>query len=170
MATIFENANPKYQAGSGTATYTPSGILTVSTTSVGTDANTNEKDLWTYSLPANTLNADGRAVRLNFTVTFANTATVKTVRVYFGATSILFNNSTSPQNAAGSGTYTFIRTGAAAQLALKQYVAAGTTLQAPATATPAADTTAAITIKVTGQNGTANANDIVFIAATVELL
>jgi hypothetical protein len=157
--------------GSGTATAQVSGVLSVNTTQAGTAADTNETDLWTYSLPANTLNANGKAVRITVSGTFANTATVKTAKLYFGTSSVTVNDATaSPQNIQWYCTLIVFRTGAATQIRTK-WAVVGATNQFVSVATPTGqDTTAAITIKVTGQNGTANADDIVFTSAVVEVL
>jgi hypothetical protein len=147
-----------------------SGVLTTTTASAGTAADTNETDLWTYSLPANVLNANGKTVRITAFGTLAANANSKTPRLYFGGTLVAFNTVLS-NNQGWRLTADVVRTGASAQLASGLYAGgAGNGFLANLPVTPAASTTAAITIKVTGQNGTASANDIVFLGAVVELL
>jgi len=157
-------------AGGGTATYTPSGALTVNTTQAGTPASTAETDLWTYSLPANTLNANNKGVRITVFGTTAANGNAKTVRLYFGGT-VIGDRGTSIFGTGGSWRYEseVIRTGASAQLAVGAAVYNGATQGVDVT-TPAGDTTGAIVIKVSGQNGTAVANDIVFRGAVVEVI
>jgi hypothetical protein len=144
-----------------------SGVLTTTTTSAGTTAVTTEEDLFSYSLPANVLSANAKAVRiLAFGRTAANGNT-KTIKLYFGGTVV----------ASRSGAFngqdwflsaTVIRTSASAQLAIGQ--GSVNSDDRNTRSTPAGDTTTALTIKMTGQNGTAAANDIIFDGATVEAL
>lgn len=157
----------KVVAGGGTDLATVGGVLTVNTTQAGTTSVTTEEDLWSYSLPANTLNANNRGVRIKAWGTTAANGNTKTLRLYFGAgTTTLF--SSAPNNLTWSVEALYIRTGASAEEFYRE-VLLGTGPNS-ATAAHAADTTAAITIRITGQNGTASANDLVFRGATVELL
>lgn len=164
IQTLFDRA----AIAVGQTTATINGTLTTSTTSACTAANTTETALWTYSLPANSLNADGRGVRVTVAGVLGANANTKTVRAYFGGTVIASQSSSS----SGSGwqlTYVVLRTGSATQIgAGAGFVGSAQVANAPST--PSADTTSAITIKVTGQNGTANANDICFKGAIVESL
>jgi hypothetical protein len=152
---------------------TASGVLTVGTTQVGTDAAVTEKDLWTYSLPANTLSANGKTVRVSAFGTVANNANNKTIKLYFNGTSI----TTTTTVAATAGwriEADIVRTASGAQISCATVWTFNTAGNVPArniqvTSHTATDT-AAIAIKVTGQNGTANANDIVFRVASVEVL
>lgn len=149
-----------------------SGALTVSTTSAQTGADTNETDLWTYSLPANTLSANGKGVRVTAWGNKAANANTVTPRLYFGAT-VLASASIVTSGAVWRITADVLRTGASAETAFAtiMYAASGNDSNfVPSRPEPAADTTAAITIKVTGQNGTASAGDIVFRGAIVELI
>lgn len=155
--------------GGGTATATVQGTLTTSTTQLCTTAVTTEEILWTYSLPANTLDANGRGVRVTAWLALAATATVKTSRVWVGATAVSTHSGT-----VNNGTLLFdaviLRDGASSQAAVGAWSLSTTGVRTPERATPAGDTTGAIVIKVTGQNGTANANDICFRGAVVETL
>lgn len=155
--------------GTGTATATIIGTLTTNTTSTGTAADVNETDLWTYTLPANALSANGRGVRITVHVTTAADANAKTIRVYFGGTPIANSATvlTAPNNVGYYAVLTVIRTGASAQV-MFGVQNLSTAAIAQNTTTLAIDTTAAIVIKLTGQNGVATANDVVFKAAMVE--
>lgn len=156
--------------GTGTATAKVSGVLTVSTTQAGTGANTDETDLWSYSLPANTLNVNGKGVRVSVSVVYAANANTKTAKLYFGSHVVtLTPTTTAANNISGYHIINVIRTGASAQIRFG-IGTIGTAPQAVSMQTPAEDTTAAITIKVTGQNGSAVANDIVFRGAIVEVI
>jgi hypothetical protein len=153
--------------GSGTATAQVGGVLNVDTTQAGTPATTDEADLWVYNLPANTLNANGRGVRVKVFGTYAANANNKTTRLYFGATTI---GTIAVAHSGGGFEWNAViyRTGASAELANAIGISQGSVSQGSILTTPAADTTAAIVIKLTGQNGTASANDIVFRGAMVE--
>lgn len=162
-------------AATGASWAERSRVLTVSTVQTGTDANTNEKDLWSYSLPANTLNANGRGLRITVWGSTAANANAKSYRLYFGATQITFRLAdTSLNTFIWRAVAVVIRTGAATQ------ISDSTANQGPANsvtgatimqqASPTETLSGAITIKVTGQNGVAAANDVLFKSAIVELL
>lgn len=159
-------ASGTVQAGTGTATATVCGTLTTNTTQVGTDADLLEKDLWTYDLPANTLSADGKGIRITAWGSGAANANSKTIRGHWGATVVVLQGASI--NASGwRVVYEVVRTGASAQVGQGNLWAnALTSINVPVA--PAEDTSGAITIKVTGQNAVASANDIVFRGAIVE--
>lgn len=146
------------------------GVLTVNTTQAGTTSVTTEEDLWSYSLPANTLNANGRGVRITAFGSFAANGNTKTLRLKFGGSNIV-SYAIATNNSGWEASGIVIRTGASTQLAGgNKLLTNSATLLSSGIVTPAEDTTAAIVIKVTGTNGTASANDIVFRGAVVELL
>lgn len=161
-------------AGSGTAEAGIGGVLTASTTSAQTGANTTETDLWTYVMPANTLATDGHSLHITAFGTLANNGNTKTIKLYFGSTVLTVN-----YGAAGTGSWRaeadVFRTGAATQVAqgtLSYFNGAGTETVASRTVvtTPAETLSGAVTIKVSGTNGTASAGDIVFLASRVDFL
>jgi hypothetical protein len=145
-----------------------SGILTTSTTTAATAANTDETDLWTYSLPANTLSVDGKGLRLTIWGTTGATANNKTLKVYFGATTVL-NQTTAVNAQRWRLDVTILRTAAATEEVLAGGIAQ-TSIFAQALTSGSIDLTAAVTIRMTGTNGTAAANDITFRGAVVEVL
>ena len=154
-------------AGTGVSVVTVGGLLYVNTTSSGSPADTNENVLWTWNLPANTLSANGRVLRIRAFGTYNTNGNTKTPRLYFGTTVV--STFATVQNGGGwQAEATVIRTAAGAQLAHGVYNGNGylTSLGS----TPAADTTGAITIKVSGQSGTGTLNDIVFKGAVIEVL
>lgn len=156
-------------AGTGSAFAGVGGVLTVNTTQAGTTAVTTEEDLWTYSLPANTLSANGKAVRITAFGTTAANANNKTIKLYFGSTVVATSGTSGYNGIAWTLTVPVIRTGAATQLGMGGVAVVGGSLGNSWSA-PAETLSGAITIKVTGQNGTASANDIVFRGAIVEYL
>lgn len=155
-------------AGGGTGLAGIGGVLTVNTTQTQTGNNTNETDLATYSLPANTLNADGYSVRITAFGSLGANGNNKTVRVKFAGTTIV----QMLRNVNGGGwhlTAEVIRTGSATQVASGTGLMDGVSGQS-GFAAPTGDTTGAIAIAVTGQNGTSSAGDIVFRGLIIELL
>lgn len=165
------NSNTTLLAGNSTTTGTLSGILSVDTTAVG-NVTTGEDTLMTYSLPANALSANGKAVRITAWGTTAANANTKTHKLHFGSTAVAtFSNTGSAQNWFFMATV--VRTGAAAQEAFV-WAGKGTSgnfaLGDVERTTPAEDVTAAITIKVTGQSTEGATNDVVQRGMIVEIL
>lgn len=155
-------------AGISTAIFNPSGVITTSTTQAGTAADLLETDLWTYTLPANALNANGKGVRYRIWGTLGADANNKTLKAYFAGTQVSALT-TAGNNVAFVIDVTVVRTGASAQLAGSTLLVDLLSTRAQNT-TPAGDTTTGLIIKFTGQNGTAAANDVVFRGAVVEYL
>jgi len=128
----------------------------INTTAVG-NVNTGEDDLITYSVPAGTLAADGDSLEISAWGTFAANANNKTIKIKFGATTILDTGAV----AANSGNWviraTVVRTGAATQQCFATLVTDNATLTDIAKYTTAAETLAnAITLKCTGEATTTN--------------
>jgi len=148
---------------------TPIQILTTSITQACTIADTNETDLWTYTLPAGLLNTDGRGVRVTVWYTRAANGNTKTQRLYFGAT-VVSSHAVADSGQTLVQTATILRTSSTAQLTGAFWGSGASGSIAPSITTPAETLANAIVIKATGQNGTAAANDICFRVGTVEWL
>lgn len=104
----------KSTAGTGTAEPVMVGTLSVNTTAVG-NVGAGTDDLMSYALPANSLSANGKGVRVTMWGTAANNANAKTLDFYFGglrAASILLTVSTVR---AWQVVATVMRSGASAQ-------------------------------------------------------
>jgi len=146
--------------GSGGAQARPCGTLTLETTAVGTDADTTEKTLWSYTLPANTLTTDGQALYVVVAGGAGATANTKTWRLKVNAT-VIGSRATAANNTGWGSEAYLIRTDSTTLTGahLNQYGTTGITNLVPATAT--VDFTQAITLSVTGQNSVAAANDLV---------
>lgn len=146
------------------------GKLNVNNGTQGTTAVTTEETLHSYSLPANSLTQDGRGVRIKAWGTTAANANNKTVKLKFGATAVLDTGAVASNNETWHFVAEVFRTGAATQDAVS-FVSHynGTVIQAQIT-NPAETLSGAVTIAVTGQNGTASANDIVAEGFTVEYI
>jgi hypothetical protein len=159
-----------HNAGSGSENFRPNGIISVNTDASATAANTTETDLLTFSLPASSLSANGRGVRIRAWGTTATNANTKTVRLYFGNSVLVSNNTTTAPNGSSFSLQCDVyRTAAVTQDAIGN-AQVGNTLQSVAFTLPTEDTSGAITIKITGQNGTAAASDIIAQGMIVEYL
>lgn len=133
-------------AGSGGTTRLNSNV-----TSVSSLANTSENDLQTYSLPGGTLATNGDIIHIIVCGTLAATTRSRTVRLYWGSTTLATLTSSSSSETRWKVEAWVIRTGAATQLAeaLAYQVASFSNGQANKTET----LSGAITIKITGQVG-----------------
>jgi len=122
-----------------------------------------EDDLMTYSLPASTLSADGKAVKVIAWGHSANNANAKVLKAYFGATQLLGGSGfslTASETGSWCVGFVVLRTGAATQRAVAQGgsgpAGSSFTATAGAATTPGETLSGAITIKLTG---TATTND-----------
>lgn len=144
------------------------GVIHVSTTQAATIADTNETNLWTFNVPANTLNRDGVGLRITTGGTLGANANNKTLKLYFGATQLVALSTTANASGWRMGGIV-LRTGAATQRANGDvYIGLGV-LNVSQTS-PAETLSGVVQLRMTGQNGTASANDIVFNEAIVECL
>jgi len=148
--------------------YAP-GLLAYSITAGGNGADTTEDVLQTFTMPAGTLNANGKGYRIKAWGITANNAHTKTLRVYHGTTSFSFTLTASD---AGPWEVEMIvmRSGAAAQIAMAKCTD-DTAFIATVQSISGSDTlSSALVVKVTGQTSTSAANDIVCNGATIELI
>lgn len=136
---------------------------------IGTGADTNHTKLMGSSVPADTLSTIGQGLRVVAFGTFANTATVKTVKLTLGTNSDIVSNSVylssasivgSPQNVSWKIEADILYTGTATQAVSASMDISGQNAYTIYNA-GALDMTALFYIGITGQNGTANANDII---------
>jgi hypothetical protein len=147
--------------GSGTGTFGLSGDINVqnSAAGVGNTNDTTEDTLFTYSLPASSLDTTGRALFITAFGSFANNSHSKHARLYFGSEVIDSGANTTTGGIGWVLEMTVLKTGSSTQIISSQTVA-GTVHGGCTTQAGAETDTSAITIKVTGQTGTAAANDI----------
>jgi len=155
--------------GTSTGTLKLGGNLncqTFSATGASTDANTTETDLATYTLPAGAMDSSVSGVENTSGIHIraggfaANTATVKTIKLYFDGVVIEQNTVTgSPQNVDWTIDAWIHRLDTNNQTGPTR-MEVGATTQGVNVLTLTSDLSGAIIIKVTGQNGTANDNDI----------
>lgn len=154
------------KAGTGTGAPVMIGTLSVNTTAVG-NVGAGTDDLMTYSLPANSLSANNKGVRITVWGTGAANANIKTVALMFGATSLASGN----VNLGSSATVwryvaEVLRTGSNAQLYASLITLSGAII--PYQGTAAETDSGAVTIKCTGA-ATAD-NDIVQKGMIVEFI
>ena len=168
--TVIENNDKKTIMGSSLSTGRVPAIAYTSATNASTGANTTETDLQSYTLPANVLGDNGRGLRIRAWGDFAANGNTKTVRLEFGGTTIQFNaTTTAPNNMDYVIEAVILRIGANSQT-YGSFMLVETLPQSTTSTSIAITDTASIVIKVTGQNGTANAGDISCRAMTVEVL
>lgn len=154
--------NVKGTAGTGTGQPAFIGTLSINTTAVG-NVGAGTDDLMTYSLPANSLSANGKGVRVTISGRIANNANSKTLTFMFGAASVNIATRTSVDQAFFA-VFHIIRTGSNTQIITgdthTSVVNFTTTNEGAVVDTTATETdSGAITIKCTGV-GVAD-NDVV---------
>jgi hypothetical protein len=139
-------------------------------------ASTAENDLQTYALPAGQLATNGQALRIKAVGTFAiHGGTTRTARLYFGATAIGVASVGGTAGVQYWAIEAYVwRLTATTQIA--QVIApygptnANVTATESTQSTPSETLSSGITIKVTGQTGTAQAADVVSSVLMVEFL
>lgn len=145
-----------------------SNFLSVQLGSASTTAVTTEEDLFTYSMPANTLNSTYKVLRIKAWGTTAANANNKTVRLRVGANSLgglagAINN----QAWTIEGELFFITT--TSQETTRTSIVNGSSPTVGYLAITE-NLASALTIKITGQNDVASAGDIVCQGMTVEII
>ncbi len=127
----------------------------------GTTAVTSEEDLNSIVVPAHVLNGNFVAFDVEVFGSFANNTNTKTARLKIGSTTLISNDvTTAPQDLKWIMKARIYRTGVSAQKAVGEMLV-GANPQTVTYQTLTFTETAAQTVKVTGQNGTASANDVV---------
>jgi hypothetical protein len=153
-----------------TATGPMSTVLNVNTTSQATTG-TVEEVLATYTLPANTLSANGKGVRITAWGTTAANGNAKTTRIRFGGIggTIVATVAGSSSGSAVVLSCVIARTGAATQtsVSLTQLMASST--NSVTVAAPTQTLSGTVDIVVTGTTAT-SAGDLTFVGMIVEAL
>lgn len=171
-ALAMASASSSVKVGASSETARLGGVINTDSTQAATGANTTDTTLFTYTLPANALDADGRVIKFTAWGSFAANGNTKTVRLKFngaaGSSIMAFSGTPNNQNWVLQGTV--IRTGSNAQDFF------GTSVLGPTAATNATFGTATVTdnaaidLAVTAQNGSSSANDIVYEGSLIEFL
>ena len=167
---IYDSTGSYLQQAMGTGTGFAKivGVSNVNTTAVG-NVGTGTDDLMTYALPANSMSANGKGIRITAWGTAANNANAKTVTVVFGGTTLLSTALTASQVDVWWAEAVVIRTSATAQEAFAELTQGGTvTLSDVEQSTPAETLSGAVTIKCTGT--ATSDNDIVQEGMVIEFL
>jgi hypothetical protein len=161
--------NPVVNAGTGSESFIPSGLIHSDLTQ-GDCSSTSETDLISYTLPANTLSATGKAVRLKAWGVTNSSAIAKTIRMYFGTDVLISNDvTTTPNNQDWYFECEIWRNGAATQKSIcRGYV--GAVLQTTNFSSHTKDPTATNVLKVTGQNGSGSSTEISAHGLSVEFI
>jgi hypothetical protein len=158
-------------AGGGAATLRAAGVVSSQFSAVGVgNVGAGEDDLMSYVLPANTLNVNGRAVRIRAWGKFAANTNSKTLKTYWGSTASTVIATTDNTINGWSVEVIVVRVGANSQ-SKNVEASFGPALGAGGfvvTSAPSENETAALTIKFTG-TGVADA-DITQWGMTVEVL
>lgn len=142
----------------GGPTFGPNGNIFTFFGAAGNGADTTEDILKSFSLPANSLDTTNRCIYIYAWGTYANNTNTKAAKLYFGSTSIA---AATGNNTSWALEMVIGKSAANAQRINSQNIT-GTTHGGTTTATGSETDTAAITIKVTGQDSTsATANAIV---------
>lgn len=153
--------------GTGTGNATLVGVANVNVTAVG-NVGVGEDDLISYTLPANSLSANGKTIRIRAWGTAANNANAKTVKVYFGTATILTTSLTASVADSWWVEALVVRTGASTQDVVARLEETGANVMDMEVGTATQTDTATIAIKLTG-TATAD-NDIVQEGLLVEFL
>lgn len=164
---------PLYKPGTATAydCVTNGTLLASVDTAQRANGTTIETTLSSFSLTASTLGSNPKGIKVSAGGTYAANANTKTLKFYFGATSVTLY--TGAQNGGSWNFYAYvIRTGAATQKIVGLYsgvAAAGTVVNTTVSTTAAETLSGAITVKTTGQSGTAGSDVLqeVFIPETI---
>ena len=153
--------NVMQQEMGGSASFAPSlQRAYCTTTAAATGANTTETDLATFDLPANLFFTDNAGVWIEAWGTVAANGNTKTMKVYFGGSAIVQNGLSTTPNGVGWIARASIHRRSSGNQTYHANMLVGSTLQSVGVNTLTVSDTAAITVKATGQNGSAVANDI----------
>lgn len=86
-AATFSSADNSFKVGASTETHKGSGLINTDFTPASNTTTASANDtLFTYTLPANALNANGRVIRVTAYGTFGATGNTKTVRLWWNGT------------------------------------------------------------------------------------
>lgn len=162
---IFTGSNtfklpPEINAGSvGTGQVLPMGALSqqFSVAGVGNGADTTDDTLFSYTLPASSLDANGRSVEISAFGKFANNGNNKAVKLWFGSSLIFTSGVQTVANVGWWGRLTVTRTGAGAQIGWGAGGAGTVVFSVPVPLIGTETSSGAIVIKVTGASTTTGA-------------
>jgi hypothetical protein len=159
---VTEQANVRLgvQCGTGSDIAHVGGPIFASTTAVGTDADTAEKDLISKTVAANTMVVANQGLKITAWGQTGPNADNKTIRLYFGATVIAIAGPFGYNNADWMIEAYVYRTGAATQDCVGK-IDLHNTAPTVTVVTAAETLSGTVVVKVTGQNGVATLNDVI---------
>lgn len=135
----------------------------------GTTAVTSEETLATYSVTAGYVANDGEAIRITASGTFAANGNTKTVKVKFGGNTYVTNAATTaPNGLSWSAVVTIFRSGSTSAIGSGYILVDGEPAENVNIQKGGITWANANNVLITGQNGTAAANDIVCSTVLVE--
>lgn len=154
-------------AGSGTARAKAGGTISSNVTATG-NVGAGEDTLHTYTIPASTLSANGKFLRIKQAVSFAANGNAKQYRIKYGATTI-YDSGSVLQNG-GSAVFEIVitRTGTASQMVLIQAQFSASSLLASPTPYQTTSETMSSTSVFTDTGSATADNDIVSRATIIE--
>jgi len=146
------------------------GFLASKYTDTGTTAVTSEETLFTYTLTGGTIDADGDGIEIIVAGTTGANAHTKTIRVKFAGNTYSTNSvTTAPNGLDWFAQIRILRAGATAAVG-KGSLVVSTNHEGIAISKAGVTWANNNDVLVTGQNGTANINDIVVSLVTVNLI
>lgn len=162
---------PTLSAGaSGSGTFSTVGDLSkqFSAAGIGNGADATDDTLFTYSLPANSLDATGRQIVIEAFGKFAANGNNKTVKLWFGTTMVFSSGVVTTNNLGWWAMMRLTKTGASTQIGIG-FGVGGAAIWSVAVPMAGTETdTGAITIKVTGASPTTGAaSDVLGNAMTI---
>ena len=170
---VFEDDKIRTLMGASTGRSTVGGVADSQFIDVG-NVGLGEDVLQTFTLPANALNANGKAIRIRAIFRTAENANVKTIKHHFGGTVIGQSGAAALNNRTIYFDVIVVRTGASAHRSTAMRIEGVDGLLADNTQIlrkfPTDDTTAAIVIKGTGQTTTDVNDDVIQESMLVEFL
>lgn len=137
----------------------------------GANVNTSETDLHSFSIPAGHFSVTKKAIRYKGYGSFAANGNTKTVKAKFGASgSVTLNpTTTAPNGERFEFEITIYRTGTDTQKAAVKMLLSSTGIELMSYVSFTETESGALTLKITGQSGTAS-SDILLDASTIEFL
>lgn len=156
--------------GSGTGTASVGGTLSLQVNQLSFGADTTEDDGHSYTLPANSLDHNGAAVKLSIYGSTAATGNSKRLKLWFGGTAIYDTGAVAANNKSFQLSALITRVSVGNQKAIISGHFNGSVVTASAVVATTKDETTALILKDTAQCGTAAAGDILLEGFMVEAL
>ena len=154
----------------GTGTLLPMGLISKqqSAAGIGNGADATDDVLFTFSLPANSLDANGRTIIVESFGQFAANGNDKRVKIFFGASVVFSTGVVTTNNLGWYMRLTIQRTGSGAQIASGFGFVGAAIVSVPLAIVGSETDTGAIVIKTTGASPTSSiASDVLGMSQNV---